>query len=75
MVKNPPADAGDMGDSGSLPGSGRCPGGETATTPVFLPGRSYRQRRLVGYSSWGHKELDAMEVLSIHNSLSIFKMK
>ena len=46
-----------------------------ATTPVFLPGRSYRQRSLVGYSSWGHKELDAMEVLSVHNSLSIFKMK
>ena len=26
MVKNPPASAGDMGDSGSIPGSGRSPG-------------------------------------------------
>ena len=24
-------------------------------TPVLLPGKSYRQRSLVGYSSWGRK--------------------
>ena len=24
-------------------------------TPVFLPGKSHRQRSLVGYSPWGHK--------------------
>ena len=27
MVKNPPADAGDLGDSSSIPGWGRSPGG------------------------------------------------
>ena len=27
-------------------------------TPVFLPGNFHRQRSLVGYSPWGHKELD-----------------
>ena len=27
MVKNLPANAGDTGDAGSIPGSGRCPGG------------------------------------------------
>ena len=27
MVKNPPANAGDMRDMGSIPGSGRSPGG------------------------------------------------
>ena len=27
VVKNPPADAGDTGDSGSIPGSGKSPGG------------------------------------------------
>ena len=27
MVKNPPANAGDIRDSGSIPGSGRSPGG------------------------------------------------
>ena len=26
MVKNPPANAGDAGDMGSIPGSGRSPG-------------------------------------------------
>ena len=30
-------------------------------TPVFLPGESHGQRRLVGYSPWGHKELDTTE--------------
>ena len=25
-------------------------------TPVFLPGKSHAQRRLAGYSPWGHKE-------------------
>ena len=28
MVKNPPANAGDLRDVGSIPGSGRSPGGE-----------------------------------------------
>ena len=27
MVKNPPSNAGDIGDLGSIPGSGRSPGG------------------------------------------------
>ena len=26
-------------------------------TPVFLPGEFQRQRRLMGYSSWGHKRV------------------
>ena len=33
-------------------------------TPVFLPGKSEGQRSLVGYSSWGHKELDTIEQLN-----------
>ena len=28
---------------------------------VFLPGESHGQRSLVGYSPWGHKELDTTE--------------
>ena len=27
-------------------------------TSIFLPGEPHGQRRLVGYSSWGHKESD-----------------
>ena len=30
-------------------------------TPVFFPGESHGQRSLVGYSPWGHKELDTTE--------------
>ena len=30
-------------------------------TPVFLPGESHKQRSLVGYRPWGHKELDMIE--------------
>ena len=30
-------------------------------TPGFLPGKSHRQRSLVGYSPWGYKESDRTE--------------
>ena len=33
------------------------------STPVLLPGKSHGQRRLVGYSSWGHKDSDTTERL------------
>ena len=32
-------------------------------TPVFLPGESHGQRSLVGYSPYGHKDLDMTELL------------
>ena len=38
---------------------------EWQPTPVFLPGESHRQRSLVGYSLWGHKELGATERLTL----------
>ena len=44
---------------------------EWLPTPVFLPGESHGQKSLVGYSQWGHKELDMTERLSTHLSLSI----
>ena len=37
-------------------------------TPVFLPGKSHRQRSLVGYSSWGRKELDITEAPAQHST-------
>ena len=33
------------------------------SAPVFLPGESHEQRRLAGYSPWGHKESDMTEGL------------
>ena len=53
------------GDAGSIPGSGISPGeGKWQPTPVFLPGKSHGQRRLVGYSPWGRRELDTTEQLN-----------
>ena len=44
------------GDLGSIPGSGRSPGGRKwQPTPVFLPGESHGQRSLTGYSLWSCK--------------------
>jgi len=41
VVKNPPANAGDLRDTGLIPGLGRSPeGGHGKPTPVFLPGES-----------------------------------
>ena len=55
-IKNPPANAGDVGDAGSIPESGRLPGGgDDYPTPVFLPGKFHGQRSLVGYSPWGRR--------------------
>ena len=33
-------------------------------TPVFMPRKSHGQRSLVGYSPWGHKELDMNNLLT-----------
>ena len=62
MLKNLPANAGDVRDAGSIPGSRRSPGGgHGKPTPVFLRGGSQGQRSLVGYSTGGHKESDTTE--------------
>ena len=37
-------------------------------TPVVLPGESHGQRSLVGYSPWGHKELDMTEWLFMQHA-------
>ena len=51
VVKNLPANAGDIRDEGLIPGSGRFPRRRAwQPTPVFLPGESHGQRSLTGYS-------------------------
>ena len=64
--KNLPASAGDTGDSGSSPGSGRSPlRREWQPTPVFLPGESHGEStdrgawRAAAYG--GRKESDTTE--------------
>ena len=49
------------------PWAGKSPWGKKwHPTPVFLPRESLGQRRLVGSSPCGHKELDTTERLSLH---------
>ena len=59
VVKNPPANAGDIRDTCSTPGSGKTPWRRARQpTPLFLPGESHGQRSLAGYSPAGCKESD-----------------
>ena len=62
VVKNPTANAGDLKDVGSIPGSGRSTGGGHGIPcpPVFLPGEYHGQRGLEGYTRGG-KESDTTE--------------
>ena len=65
MVKNLPANAGDM----NLILAWEDPlGRKWQPTPVFLPGESHGQRSLAGYSPRGHKELDTLKLLSRYTS-------
>ena len=66
VVKNLPANVGDIKDVGLIPGSGRFPWRKAGQpTPVFLPGESHGQQSLVGYSPWGRKELGMTEPLTL----------
>ena len=48
-----------VGDPGSIPGSGRLPGERNGNPLQYSCLENLRgQRSPVGYSPWGHKELD-----------------
>ena len=69
-VKSPPANAGDAGDTGSVPGLEDSPWRrEWLPTPIFLPGEFKGQRSLAGYSPRGRKESDTTERLTHMHSL------
>ena len=62
MVKNPPANAGDIRDVGSIPELGRFPWGRKwQPTPLFLPGEFHGQKSLVGCRPCGLKQSDPTE--------------
>ena len=63
QLKNPPANAGDLRDLGSIPGLGKSPSeGNGNPLQYFLPGQSHGQRNLAGYSLHGRTESDTTEV-------------
>ena len=51
VAENLSAIVGDSRDMGLIPGLGGS------------PGRSHEQRKLVGYSPWGHIDLETTEVI------------
>ena len=70
VVKNPPVNAGDARDAGSISGSRKW-----QPTPVFLPGKFHGQRSLAGYSSWGRKESDTTEHVCIKHLEILLKCR
>ena len=53
VVKNPPANAGDLGDMGSIPGSGNG----NPLQYFHLENPMDRGANMLGYSLWGHKRV------------------
>ena len=66
MVKNLPA----VQETGFDPWVGKISWrGEWQSTPVFWPGKFYRQRRLAGYSPWDLNESDMTEQLTLFSPI------
>ena len=62
VVRNPPANAGYVRDAGSIPGSGRSPGGGHGNPlQCSCLENPHGQRNLADYSPWGRKESDTTE--------------
>ena len=62
MVKNLPANAGDVRDTGSIPGWGRSPGGGHGNPLQYsCLENPHGQRSLAGYSPQGRKVSDMAE--------------
>ena len=65
VVRNPPANAGDLRDMGSIPGSGRSPGERNGYSLQYSCLKNpHGQRSLEGCSPWGHIESNMAEQLT-----------
>ena len=67
MVKNPPANAGEIRDAGLIPGSEDPLEKDMATHSSILVWRIPWTEEPVGYSSGGHKGLDMTCQLRAHS--------
>ena len=61
VVKNPPANVGDVRDPGSIPGSGQSPGGGYGNPLQYSCLENPTDRRVRRASLWGRKESEATE--------------
>ena len=64
VVKNPPANAGDAGDTGSSLVRKIPRRRKWQRTPVLLPGECHGQRSLAGCSPQGRRESDTMHIIN-----------
>ena len=55
LLKNTPANARDIRDEGSIPGSGRSPGGGHGNPLQYSCLEKAHGQSLAGYSPWGQK--------------------
>ena len=67
VLKNCPANAGDVRDTGSIPGSGRSPGGGNGNHSSNLAWRIPWAEEPGGLQSMGRKELDTTEQLTLYS--------
>ena len=65
VVKNPPANAGDAGDSGLIPGSKEPLEKEMATHSSVLTWKTPLKEEPGGLQSWGCKELETIEHIRV----------
>ena len=73
VVKSPPANAGDIRDMGSIPGSGRSPGGGHGNPLQILPGESPWTVEPGGLQFTGSQSRTRPKRLSVHPLLLIFQ--
>ena len=66
VVKNLPASAGGTEDVGSVPGSGRFPGGENGDSLLYSCWKNSRDREAWWAIVRGHRESDMTEPLGKH---------
>ena len=67
VVKNPPANAGDLKDAGSVPGSGRSPGGEHGNPLLYSCLENPMDRGAWRLQSMGLQESDTTEATDALN--------
>ena len=65
LLKNPPANARDTGDTGLIPGLGSSLGGGNSNTcQCSCLGNPMDKGVWGGYSTWGHKESDTTKLVN-----------
>ena len=73
VLKNLPANSGDSGVSGSMPGLGRSAGVGNGIPFQYFCQENSTDKELMRYSPWGHKESDATDPSEACHVLSLVK--